>query len=208
MFRYVCTFQVERSRYALYDKFLNDTLTSTGRHVMINKMKRDNILNELTSINKQLNKLNKISCGKSHANTGSRQEEQSDQQQHPRSTSNEPVAMPPPDDYTYLKRIRAHKEHLRSSKDKYLGMGALSLLVDFKKFIMKHDLNVKKVRDDLFDAKIELEESAEKLKSFHYINTLENLKTILLNPRKWKLKKKNKSQQQQQLSSTKSKTHR
>ncbi len=177
---------IANTSYALTDKRLNETQTLTGAH-LTGECKLQ-IQQELLAINHQLSELD--------SKYTKLLQNQSEAQQHliqnvdvegvergsllVESISNKNFNT---GERNYLSRISSRQADMNPT-DALVGMHMLGFLIDFKKFIHRHDTNVRKAEIELVDVNLELERLKERTGNFHYINTLEAIKNMILNPAK------------------------
>jgi hypothetical protein len=177
---------IANTSHAITDRRLNETQTSTGTH-LTGECKLQ-IQQELIAINRQLTELDaeyaRLLETYHHSRPAQAQElNVSDAERGSllaESTSNKNLNTA---EKNYLNRIKSGQSGM-SSVDALIGMNMLAFLVDFKKFILRHDTNVRKREIELVDVELELEVGQRRMVNFHYIHTLETLKSTILNPAK------------------------
>jgi hypothetical protein len=148
---------VEKTKYALQDNLLNETLLSNGRH--ITQDFKHKIKKELKMINMQLSQMNDIfKIGYSNLEAYEKE-----------------------DKLHYLHVLRKRKDF--SSTDA-IGVSMLNFFIDYKNFILKHDLNMKKCKNELIDLNSEISDNKSRISNINYINTLENIKATLIRRKK------------------------
>jgi hypothetical protein len=187
---------VASTNYALTDRRLNDTLTSTGTH--LSSHCKLQIKDELIAINRQLDELERKYQKLVQQRSQHQQHSDGDDlaslehadplllaaKVHFVSIDTSKNTMPSTSKGLLNAAATTRPRTKTSSIDSLVASNMLGFLADFKRFVKKHNMNVRRAEVELVDLELQLDMSEYRLGNFRFISTLETFKHMILNPAK------------------------